>query len=127
MVFGERAKQRLVSIHGEAGETRFAKVNDFVRIAEKYAPEALLVPATLDEDLHEILCARDHEGKGLEEKAVFHFKWDARESTVGKTMAQLRQEEEVARRTAEIFEREGVEIPVAPYRAPACTFRVIAA
>jgi hypothetical protein len=82
-----------------------------------------MVPPDLDQELHEVLCARDTSGRGFEIFPLTHVREPQLGETVGKTMRQI--DHPLAKNTIAILEQSGWAIGEEQYQTPACYLKVL--
>jgi hypothetical protein len=122
VVFQLAAKERLVTLYPQDGEERYAKLEKFCSIAQKNPGTPLVVPAEIDGDLHEVLSARNEEGKGFELTPIAHGVKQSL-NAIGKSLNEL--SDSVSVQTRNILQQEGFKIKDSKYQAHACTFTVV--
>lgn len=120
--FNEGACDRLSELFPNDGAERYQRLERFFSIVKQFPEEEFVVPAELDQDLHEVLSARDENGYGFEKYKVRH-ETRVLLGALGRSLKQLK--DPVAEKTRTTLTEHGFLFTNKTYKMHACTVKVL--
>lgn len=118
------AKSRLMEAFPADGAARFERLQAFGRMAAASPGVAFVVPPDIDSDLHEVLAARDENGRGFETMRLCHYQRAELGQSIGKRLREI--DHPLVKKTLELCLRHGFHLEEsASYKLPVCTLTVL--